>query len=320
MPYLLLFLITLIYSNSFSQTCPTYLKRNNGNNSPSSCGSTTGIPNSTTWTKEGSFEFTVVNDALELDKVETFNTSSSTWEVFQNNVSTPLFYNSNIWFGGYSGGASKWLCFYSSNGTQAPPAANWRFTFRQASGSSFTCNYNINSSGTLPVTWESITAEKQNSQSLINWSTASEQNTKDFEVQFSTNTIDWQPIGTVLAAGNSATQRNYSFVHTTPLKNNNYNYYRILQRDLDGKFSYSKIVSILFNEPGADLQVYPNPAHDVLTVYIAEAQLVKIYNAAGAVVWQGKLPAGNNQLPVQRFSKGVYIIATEKEKRSVILQ
>ena len=319
--FIVLIFMTLAIGNSaFSQTCPTYLKRNNGNNSPSNCGSTVGIPNASTWIKQGSFEFTVVTDVLNIDKVERYNSSNSSWEIFQDNTSNPLVYNSSIWFGGYSGGADKWICFYSPDGTQAPPAANWRFTFRPTSGSTFTCSYNINSNGTLPVTWETVSAEKQNGQSILRWSTASEQNTKDFVVQHSLNTTDWSSLTTVPAAGNSTTTRNYSYVHQNPLKGNNYNYYRILQRDIDDKFSYSKIVSIIFNEPGADLQVYPNPVQDQLTIFLAETQLVRLVNATGATVWKGQLPAGRNTIPVHTFSKGVYVLTAGMQSQRVLIQ
>ena len=319
--FIVLIFMTLAIGNSaFSQTCPTYLRRNNGNNSPSNCGSTVGIPNASTWIKQGSFEFTVVTDVLNIDKVERYNSSNSSWEIFQDNTSNPLVYNSSIWFGGYSGSNDKWICFYSPDGTQAPPAANWRFTFRPTSGSTFTCSYNINSSGTLPVTWETVSAEKQNGQSILRWSTASEQNTKDFVVQHSLNTTDWSSLTTVLAAGNSTTTRNYSYVHQNPLKGGNYNYYRILQRDIDDKFSYSKIVSIIFNEPGADLQVYPNPVQDQLTIFLAETQLVRLVNAAGATVWKGQLPAGRNKIPVHTYSKGVYVLTAGMQSQRVLIQ
>lgn len=173
---------------------------------------------------------------------------------------------------------------------------------------------------TLPVTWLSFTASKIQEKVLLSWITGTEINTKDFEIQYSTNATNWSAIGTVLAAGNSTSQRSYSFTHTSPLKNNNYNYYRILQRDLDGKFSYSKIVSILFNEPGPDVVVYPNPVDDVLNIYTATAQIVSLYNAAGSLVWKAKLPAGRNQLPVNKFSKGVYILATDEVKTRVIIR
>lgn len=305
---------------SYSQTCPSYLKRNNGNNSPANCGSTTGIPNATTWIKQGSFEFTVITDALDIDKVETYNSTNSTWEIFQDNTTSPRTYNNNIWFGGYSGGTSKWLCFYSSNGTQAPPAANWRFTFKPASDSSFTCNYNINSSGTLPVTWETVSATKENNQSVLKWTTASEQNTKDFVIQHSTNTSDWNSLATIPAAGNSNTTRNYTYTHQNPFKGNTYNYYRILQRDLDSKFSYSKIVSIVFNEPGSDVQVYPNPTNDILTIFVAEPQPIRLINAAGAAVFNSQIQAGKNTISINSFAKGVYILMVGIQSFRVLIK
>ncbi|MGA1379310.1 MAG: T9SS type A sorting domain-containing protein, partial [Chitinophagaceae bacterium] len=122
------------------------------------------------------------------------------------------------------------------------------------------------------------------------------------------------------AAGNSSATRNYSFTHQTPLKNSAYNYYRILQRDLDGKFSYSKIVSIIFNEPGPDMSVYPNPVSDVLTVYLSESKLIRLINAAGAIVWQSNLPAGRNQISVSQYSKGVYVLTAGVQSYRVIIQ
>jgi len=177
-----------------------------------------------------------------------------------------------------------------------------------------------NNSGTLPVTWETVSAQKQNSQVLINWSTASEQNTKDFEVQYSTNTTNWDALATVQAAGNTTSTRNYSFTHQSPLKNNTYNYYRIVQRDLDGKFSYSKIVSIVFDEPGPDFLVYPNPADKLATIYLSESSEVSLINSAGGVVWRAKLPAGRNQLPLEKFSSGVYIMRAGKSSQRLVIQ
>jgi hypothetical protein len=184
-----------------------------------------------------------------------------------------------------------------------------------------TRNFTISgTSGSLPVTWETVSAEKQNGQSVLRWSTASEQNTKDFVIQHSLNTTDWSILSTIPAAGNSTTTRNYSYVHQNPLKGINYNYYRILQRDLDDKFSYSKIVSIVFNEPGADLQVYPNPAEDVVTVFISEEQEVSLLNAAGALVWKSKLPAGRTQLPLVKFSSGLYFLKTKTQTIKLLIK
>jgi Secretion system C-terminal sorting domain len=175
-------------------------------------------------------------------------------------------------------------------------------------------------SAALPVTWLSFTAEKQGAGALLKWSTATEQNTKDFEVQHSTNAVSWTALGTVDAAGNSNTVRSYTFTHATPFKGNIYNYYRILQRDVDGKSSYSKIASLIYDEPGADVIVYPNPAKESLTIYLAETQEVRLVNVAGATIWKGTLTAGRNQLNLTRFAKGIYWVITESVKKQIVIQ
>lgn len=173
---------------------------------------------------------------------------------------------------------------------------------------------------TLPVTWQSFTATKKPTTVELNWSTASEQNTKDFEVQYSTNTQDWSVLGTVVAAGNSSTTKEYNFTHNSPLKGSIYNYYRIKQNDLDGKYSYSKIVSIVYNEPGPEVQVYPNPVKDIITIYLAESQQLRLVNMAGATVWQGNMAAGRNQLSISHLPKGTYMLLTLKGPQRILIQ
>ncbi len=178
----------------------------------------------------------------------------------------------------------------------------------------------VSSGVTLPVAWQSFTAVKQPNIVELNWSTASEQNTKDFEVQYSTNTQDWSALGTVAAAGNSSTTKEYNFTHNSPLKGSIYNYYRIKQNDLDGKFSYSKIVSIIYNEPGPDVRLYPNPVKDIITIYLAESQQLRLVNMAGATVWQGFKTAGRTQLSVSHLPKGVYMLLTLKGPQQILIQ
>jgi glucose dehydrogenase len=66
--------------------------------------------------------------------------------------------------------------------------------------------------------------------------------------------------------------------------------------------------------------VYPNPVDDILNIYTATEQVVSLYNAAGSLVWKAKLPAGRNQLPVNKLSKGVYILATNQLKTRIIIR
>ena len=172
----------------------------------------------------------------------------------------------------------------------------------------------------LPVTWLSFTAEKKGTSALLKWSTASELNTKDFEVQHSTNTQNWTSIGTVAAAGNSSSTLQYSFSHLNPIKGRTYNFYRILQRDLDDKYSYSKIASLIYDEAGADMIVYPNPANESVTIYLAESKEVRLVNAVGATVWSGTLSAGRNLIPLTTVTRGMYWIVAGTAKKQLLIQ
>lgn len=317
-------------NDSFSQGCPQGpINNNNGAGSlPTPCNSGDYVPNN--WTRSGVWNF--AGGPSTYQSIFTVKRNGVLYQD-QNGLTQTFIDLNNAGgngdrypvFGGFWKDANNnyRMCFYGASANwNTPNNANWEIIFNSSSGSQ--CTYNVSGNGgatiVLPVTWETVSAEKQNGQSVLRWSTASEQNTKDFVVQHSLNTTDWSSLSTILAAGNSTTTRNYSYVHQNPLKGNNYNYYRILQRDLDDKFSYSKIVSIIFNEPGTDLQVYPNPVQDQLTVFLAETQMVRLVNAAGATVWKGQLPAGRNTIPVHTFSKGVYVLTAGMQSQRVLIQ
>jgi hypothetical protein len=174
--------------------------------------------------------------------------------------------------------------------------------------------------GVLPVNWQSVTAEKLSARVLVRWVTATEQNTRDFEVQFSTNAIDWLPIGTMPAAGRSEVAKEYSLLHKNPQKGGISNFYRILQRDLDGKVSYSKIVSIIMDAPGPDVMIFPNPASEILTLFIAEPQTLRLVNTSGANVWQAALTSGRHQVSVSHLPSGVYFLLTTNGPQRVVIQ
>jgi hypothetical protein len=53
---------------------------------------------------------------------------------------------------------------------------------------------------------------------------------------------------------------------------------------------------------------------------LAETQLVRLVNAAGATVWKGQLPAGRNAISVNTYSKGVYMLTAGKQSQRVLIQ
>ena len=171
----------------------------------------------------------------------------------------------------------------------------------------------------LPVTILNFTARKADNTVLLNWSTASEQNSKDFQVQFSTDGQNWTTVGIIAAAGNSTSIQEYSFVHANPVYG--INYYRLLQQDLDGRSTYSKVISIIFTSQTKVILVYPNPVVDgILNLQLQNATVVSLYDNIGKLVLRQQLFAGAQQLDVSKFAKGLYQLKAGEETLKIIIR
>ena len=171
----------------------------------------------------------------------------------------------------------------------------------------------------LPVSWLTFTAQRQDNKVLCNWSTASQQNASSFTVQQSTNAVAWSSIGNLQATGNSAAVQQYSFVHSNP--DNGINYYRIQLQDIDGKISFSKIISVNYSNQPRKMSIYPNPVTDgVLHIQLQEAATLFIYNNAGKLTMSKRLSAGTQQINLGRYAKGVYQIKAGEEIVQVVVQ
>ena len=113
---------------------------------------------------------------------------------------------------------------------------------------------------TLPLSLLTFTGQAEKGDVLLNWTTAQEENSDFFQVERSTDNMNFGAIGKVEAAHNSTHTTSYSFVDESPVAGNNY--YRLKIVDIDGKFVYSKIVVINFSSgSGSGISIYPNPAH-----------------------------------------------------------
>ena len=159
---------------------------------------------------------------------------------------------------------------------------------------------------TLPLVWIDFTAKLQKDKVHLNWSTGSEQNTRNFIVQHRTTETAWQTIGSVNAAGNSSTVRNYSYWHNNPVAG--VNYYRILQYDLDGRSSYSMVKTITYNLH-EKFAVTNNPVNNgILSMRLSEAQSISLLAADGKLIWTKTFSAGSQQTDVSYLASGYYIV------------
>lgn len=119
----------------------------------------------------------------------------------------------------------------------------------------------------LPVNLLSIMGSSENKTNILKWSTAQEVNNSYFDVERSTNSINFETIGKVKGTGNTSAQSNYSFTDNKPATGTNY--YRLKQTDFDGKFQYSKIIS-LGKKQDIGLKIFPNPTADLIVLQIGD--------------------------------------------------
>jgi hypothetical protein len=172
----------------------------------------------------------------------------------------------------------------------------------------------------LPLTWLSFTAIVQNnSQSLLQWATAQEQNTKDFYIQYCADGINWITIGSLPAAGNSNSTSHYNYVHTNP--GTGPNYYRIKQTDVDGRYSYTPIRMLSFTRAMQPFTILGNPVtNDVLTVQVNMVTSLAFYTADGKLLWQEQVNAGTKTINVSGYAKGTYLLKTITTTQRVVIQ
>jgi hypothetical protein len=168
----------------------------------------------------------------------------------------------------------------------------------------------------LPVELLSFDARPQGQHALLTWTTGSEENSAHWVVERSANGVDFLPLGQVNAAGNSMIQVEYNFPDRTALRG--WNYYRLKQVDKDSNYTYTEVRSVYINERPSTIEVYPNPANDVVNIVLDELSgqrdlLWRVLDASGRVVIEGSqqlaFDANRMSIPVERLDAGSYVVA-----------
>lgn len=176
----------------------------------------------------------------------------------------------------------------------------------------------------LPITLVDFTATKAGAKINLNWIVSSEINAKNYDVERSGNGTDFTAIATVPAINNTK----YSSTDASPL--GGVNYYRLKMIDIDGKFKYSEVRSVLFDGTTVLFDIYPNPVitntlylHIQQYNYAGKAQAV-ITDIAGRSIQSTNVNIikGNNQLPViiKTLKSGTYFVTVYDASGVVITE
>jgi hypothetical protein len=165
----------------------------------------------------------------------------------------------------------------------------------------------------LPIELVAFEAKTASNSILLSWTTASEKNNIGFDIERSYDGTDFQKIAFVKGAGTTHLVQQYTYTHASVQA---ITYYRLKQVDTDGKFEYSKVVSVESNGDG--LKVYPTLVSDgLLTVQGAQSDDFTVTNLFGQTVLIGKT---SPQINVSNLAKGSYLLKIGSEVTKFLKQ
>ena len=177
----------------------------------------------------------------------------------------------------------------------------------------------------LPVTLVNFTGQLVNNQVQLQWRTASEQNNDHFEVQHSTDGIQFSSIGNIKGSGTSFIPHDYQFTDVAPAQGNNY--YRLKQVDIDGNYTFSSIVDVKLMT-GITYTIYPNPAINKVNMVISvdKDQQIKLTltEPGGKIIETREVKClfGDNKLEwdISRLAKGMYMICSQNNSGIAVVK
>ncbi len=157
---------------------------------------------------------------------------------------------------------------------------------------------------------------------MIGWTTASEENSDYFEIQYSSDAKSWTKIQKLPAFGTTNMRQEYQLLLEESPR---VGYYRLVEIDMDGTRTVyeSQYVNCLSGNDGVEITITPNPAADFAEVRalktFADFYLVGIFDARGKVInilsWEN--PAEQPlKLNLHEFTSGVYSIRVYNESEN----
>ena len=146
----------------------------------------------------------------------------------------------------------------------------------------------------------------------LDWTTASEKDSKLFIIERSTDGIHFENIGNVNAAGFSNTIKNYTFIDSSSSTDN---YYRLVELDIDNAQQTSVIIKVscdgvngtnIFYTPtnGVEVEVYSTTTKELL---------FNVYEVSGRLLHQEikQITQGYNKFSLElkrKLANGIYLI------------
>lgn len=162
--------------------------------------------------------------------------------------------------------------------------------------------YQFSTSSTLPVTYASFNGQWKNNNSYLEWVTATEQQSKQFNILYSRDGSQWTGIGSLTAAGNSQATRRYNFVHYNAGEGQHQ--YRLQQVDLDGNQHLSTVLTL--NGSKAAASISSNGQQVTIQLAQPASSTILLFNMNGQQLYRKQFAGTATTIPLGSFPKGIY--------------
>jgi hypothetical protein len=284
-------LLLMLCTQTFAQTntvCPTNFRRNNGNG-----------------TCEGQIKFYYGNCPGIAPVIDSIYVNG-----LKVNLTMGLPDMSKCSTRGYIS-----YCVLSGN---LPPAPTWTLYYHTPGVTNpFACTVS-EAGGPLPVQYLSFDAVVNDKTISLKWLTTQEVNNSHFEVERSFDMNSFNTVGMVLDGFVSGANKSYQYKdNSIELHGRSIVYYRLKQYDIDGKFTYSKVIAVkLQAKEGVVMQVSPNPFVGQVNIRYSSTESgmaqIRIMNMEGQTMLskQATISKGYNNIQVadlQRLATGMYV-------------
>lgn len=249
-----------------------------------------------------------------------------TWFVEENtaggsNASLTLQWNASDELSGFdrtSSGVSHYTGGAWSGSTFTAATANGSYWQQSMSGITSFSPFGVQDNASpFPVEWIFFDAERTSNDSvLLQWATASETNNYGFVVERRLeHESEFSGIGWV--AGNGSTAETTGYAITAPDNNTGKSFYRLKQVDFNGNFTYTETREVMGVRATLTMEMFPNPAAEVVYLRIASTNPHKVEviatDAVGKIVFQQTTnsPAHGMIAPIsiQQWAAGVYFFS-----------
>ena len=181
-------------------------------------------------------------------------------------------------------------------------------------------SYSISNAGNcclqvLPIELSYFKAELNANKVNLYWTTLSETNNKNFEVERSSDGINFEKIASIQGKGTTHQKNNYLMEDSSPT--DGIIYYRLKQNDYDGGYEYSEISSVNFNMK--ELLFYPNPANEFINLKGLEPEsIIIIKNVLGEIVLS-VVNSDKSQISISQLPTGTYFVESNNFFQKLII-